>query len=112
MKGYDIGTNAAVIKMAKWYDLTGKAKAKIRKQLADKHGWNCHYCGAMLTPDGKENDFSYCEANGYFYPQLDHKLPKTRGGDNSVDNLVLSCRICNREKSNMTAEEYIAWRSG
>lgn len=38
---------------------------------------------------------------------FDHILPRSRGGDNSVENLGLTCAIANRSKSNMTIEEYI-----
>ena len=93
----------------KW--ASSKTKAKLRKQLADKYGWKCYYCGANLTPDDKWDDFYYCEANGYYFPQLDHRTPKSLGGGNSIDNLVLSCRRCNRDKSATTEGDYIARRN-
>ena len=40
--------------------------------------------------------------------QLDHKIPKSRGGSNNVDNLGLCCSWVNRAKWNMTTEEFIA----
>lgn len=39
--------------------------------------------------------------------QLDHKIPKSRGGDNSLDNCGLVSRKANMSKSDMTYEEYI-----
>lgn len=39
--------------------------------------------------------------------QLDHKIPKSRGGDNSLDNCGLVCRRANMSKSDMTYDEYI-----
>lgn len=39
--------------------------------------------------------------------EADHVRPPSRGGKNTLDNLVASCRACNVEKGNMTGEEYI-----
>lgn len=39
--------------------------------------------------------------------QLDHKIPKSRGGDNSLENCGLVCRRANMSKSDMTYEEYV-----
>jgi 5-methylcytosine-specific restriction endonuclease McrA len=36
---------------------------------------------------------------------LDHKTPKSRGGTNSLSNLVLACRRCNRFKGSLTVAE-------
>lgn len=39
--------------------------------------------------------------------QLDHKIPKSRGGDNSLENCGLVSKRANMSKSDMTYEEYI-----
>jgi 5-methylcytosine-specific restriction endonuclease McrA len=39
---------------------------------------------------------------------FDHMMPSSRGGANSSDNLVLCCNVCNRQKGNLTVEEYKA----
>ncbi len=40
---------------------------------------------------------------------LDHKVPVSRGGDNSSSNLQVACRTCNADKRNMTHDEYLVW---
>lgn len=40
----------------------------------------------------------------------DHKNPKSRFHDNSVENIVLSCKKCNSEKGALTVEEYKLWK--
>ena len=48
----------------------------------------CHYCGKRLEPDG---DWV-----------LDHMIPVSKleiGSERNPDNLILSCRPCNVEKS-------------
>src|SRR2546429_912598 len=38
--------------------------------------------------------------------QLEHIIPKIRGGSNRVTNLTLACEQCNGKKGNQTAEEF------
>lgn len=35
-----------------------------------------------------------------------HKIPLTKGGDNSIDNLILSCWECNHIKNNLTFDDF------
>lgn len=37
---------------------------------------------------------------------IDHSIPKSRGGDNSLDNAQNTCRTCNLDKGTKTTEEY------
>lgn len=39
---------------------------------------------------------------------LDHIIPKSRGGDNTLDNCGLACKLANISKSHMTYEEYVS----
>lgn len=41
--------------------------------------------------------------------QLDHIIPASRGGDNSLDNLGITHRTINRMKADLTPEELIEW---
>ena len=56
----------------------------------------CVFCGDKTTsvpgPKGSE---------------IDHAIPKSRGGNNSGENAQNTCRTCNREKGPMTTEEYV-----
>jgi hypothetical protein len=38
--------------------------------------------------------------------EIEHIIPKSRGGSNRVSNLTLACQSCNQEKGNQTAEEF------
>lgn len=40
---------------------------------------------------------------------LDHILPSSRGGDNSLDNLGITHKIVNNMKSDLTPDELIEW---
>lgn len=39
--------------------------------------------------------------------ELDHIIPTSRGGDNSLDNCGLACREANQAKSDLTPEEFL-----
>lgn len=40
---------------------------------------------------------------------FDHKIPVSRGGDNSLDNLGISHEVVNRMKTDLTPEELMEW---
>jgi 5-methylcytosine-specific restriction endonuclease McrA len=48
----------------------------------------------------------YCGAPGLDL-QVDHKIPKSRGGTDARGNLVAACRNCNSAKGNRTPEEWL-----
>ncbi len=62
---------------------------EAREYLLLKWGYRCAYC--------------HKEATRW---EVDHILPRSRGGSNRVKNLALACHACNQEKGDRTAEEY------
>ncbi|MDD2338902.1 MAG: RNA-guided endonuclease IscB [Methanosarcina sp.] len=62
---------------------------EIREYLLKKMGRKCAYCGAENVP-----------------LEVEHIIPKIRGGSSRVSNLTLACRYCNQAKGSMTAEEF------
>ncbi len=62
---------------------------EVREYLLEKWGRKCAYCEKENTP-----------------LEVEHIVPKSRGGSNRVSNLTLSCRDCNQKKGNRTAAEY------
>jgi 5-methylcytosine-specific restriction endonuclease McrA len=52
--------------------------------ILEKYNYKCAYCGNQL---GNGNP-----------PERDHKIPVSRGGNNTKDNIVPSCRNCNSKK--------------
>ena len=72
-----------------------------RRMLAvgARDGWNCHYCGVALTSKLNEPN----SAN------TDHKVPRSKGGSDDLDNLVLACARCNtRKHARYTYDEFLA----
>jgi len=58
---------------------------KTRFEVFKRDSFTCCYCGAK-TPN--------------VVLEIDHIIPVSKGGSNSLDNLVTSCFDCNRGKSN------------
>jgi len=63
---------------------------EVREYLLEKFLRRCAYCG-------KENIKDL---------EVEHIIPKTRGGSNRVSNLTIACKGCNLRKGNLTAEEF------
>jgi len=40
----------------------------------------------------------------------DHKLPRSRNGQTTPENIVICCQKCNSEKGALTEEEYKVWK--
>ncbi len=62
---------------------------ELRAYLLEKFGHQCAYCHVRDVPF-----------------ELDHQVPRSRGGSNRASNLVLSCHNCNVAKGNQTAAEF------
>jgi len=51
-----------------------------------------------------EKNCTYCDASGEL--QWEHIIPKSRGGPDTIDNLVLACPSCNQKKGNRSPFEW------
>src|SRR6056297_3021799 len=51
------------------------------------------------------NTCQYCGKKNIKNPELEHIIPKSKGGKNSFENCVCSCSECNRKKGNRTPSE-------
>jgi 5-methylcytosine-specific restriction endonuclease McrA len=68
-----------------------KISSKVRRRVFERDGFRCVYCGCSSA----EMTLS-----------LDHKLPRSRGGEDTEDNLVVACCPCNVSKGDRTYEEW------
>lgn len=91
----------------------GEAKARkrisldMRRELFAREGASpgqiskvsCHYCGVELTLDWSRTDRPrLLDHKGGSHPELDYVKPLSKGGPNTVENLVPSCLSCNRSR--------------
>ena len=63
---------------------------EVREYLLEKWGHRCAYCGAENVP-----------------LEIDHVVPRSRGGSNRVSNLTLACHDCNQKKGSRPIEEFL-----
>ena len=61
----------------------------------------------MITFEAQQGVCFYCEKTiEWINWSIDHKTPMSRGGSNHRSNKVGACKTCNREKANLTEEEF------
>ena len=61
----------------------------VREYLLEKWQRACAYCGITNVP-----------------LEVEHIIPKSRGGSNRISNLTLACNSCNTSKGSKTASEF------
>jgi HNH endonuclease len=65
---------------------------KIRLQVLKRDAYTCAYCGDVAN-------------------EVDHRIAKVKGGEDSLDNLVAACRRCNVQKKDKDEAVFLAQRS-
>ena len=62
----------------------------VKMFVRARDNYTCQYCGKKSPPD----------------LEVDHIVPRSRGGSDRPDNLIASCHVCNQTKGNRTAGEF------
>ena len=60
---------------------------ELRSYLFNKYNGRCVYCGAKAE-------------------EIEHIIPKSKGGTNSPHNLVIACKKCNKLKDKLSLKEF------
>lgn len=76
-------------------DLNTRRKRSKRRKLIERQGLQCFYCHCELV-EPKSN--TVVEKLERVWATIDHLLPLGRGGTHELDNLVLSCPTCHKER--------------
>lgn len=71
------------------YQQGSLAGYEVRQYLLEKWGRHCAYCGVTNVP-----------------LEIEHLVPRSRGGSDRIANLTLACHACNQAKGDRTAAEY------
>lgn len=67
---------------------------EVKEYLLAKWGRKCVYCNAA-----------------HVQLEVEHIVPKSKGGSNRVSNLTLACRKCNEAKGNQLIEQFLKGRT-
>jgi 5-methylcytosine-specific restriction endonuclease McrA len=78
----------SIVRLVSFIHVPRKRIVLSRKNIIKRDGHRCQYCGATHKP-----------------VTVDHILPKYRGGEDSWENLVCACVLCNNRKGNRTPDE-------
>ena len=77
----------SVVRLRRFVRIPYRPRAPLtRRAVFARDGWTCQYCGAQA-----EN--------------LDHVIPRSRGGEHVWENVVAACRRCNAKKENRLLAE-------
>lgn len=121
------GSNSQYVNVTKQQSLHSMPKDKnrmpsaaMKRELHERDGHHCHFCGIPvihaetrkylhnLYPDaipwGKTNSTQHA-AFQCLWLQYDHVVPHSAGGENTLENLIITCSACNYGKMNYTVEE-------
>jgi 5-methylcytosine-specific restriction endonuclease McrA len=79
--------------------MTKARKQRRRWQVAARSEWRCAYCGFSLVASASR----FGMVGG---ATIDHIVPRSHGGTDALENLVLACWGCNSSKCNRDIEEW------
>ncbi|MDJ1180211.1 HNH endonuclease signature motif containing protein [Roseofilum sp. BLCC_M91] len=65
--------------------MNSKQKHNKIAKLTELFGNECYWCGCILSPQ---------------QITLDHQIPRSKGGSNSLENLRICCFSCNNQRGN------------
>lgn len=80
-------------KRARLYERNLKLWKRISNDVFERDNYTCCYCG---------------KKGGIL--EADHIIPFSKGGSDNLDNLVTSCRKCNRQKKDKSVSDFKLWR--
>ena len=82
------------------YFVNAKKKNRVfnsptKRNIFIRDEYTCQYCGIKVS---------------LTTGTLDHVQPLSRGGPNTIGNIVCACKKCNNNKADMTAKEFENWQ--
>ncbi|MGB9696947.1 MAG: HNH endonuclease [Ignavibacteria bacterium] len=77
----------SIVRLSVYVRVPFKKIILSRKNILRRDNHKCQYCGSSINLT------------------IDHIIPKSRGGDDSWENLVTACVKCNNKKGDRTPEE-------
>lgn len=91
----------ALVKKRPW---SKKIGVTLARAVIARDGFGCRYCGIVCIDLPAHVKYS-----GISWPDnlrsIDHIIPRSRGGQSTLENLVIACNRCNRRKGNLSLAE-------
>lgn len=73
-----------------------KRNPRLAREIEARDGHACVYCAATKLTSGRALQF-------------DHVHPRSEGGEDRADNVVLACASCNSARKAMTLRQWCAY---
>lgn len=70
-------------------------RAYLRTRCAEAQQWRCCYCQVKMTTN----------RNHRLCATLEHVLPVSKGGEDTYENCVAACKMCNNKRGNADLTE-------
>lgn len=87
-----------------FYDKLPKRQVRFsRKNIFERDNYTCQYCGKQPP---RRNKIKWMEKNQL---NLDHVVPRSKGGKTVWTNIVTSCYDCNYKKGSKTLDQ-LGWK--
>lgn len=89
-------------KKTKYYDIAIRNAewVYIRSRLSEAQNHRCCWCGCMTVEDrGKKNSST-----------VEHYVPRSLGGTDDMNNLVMACHDCNNKRGTLEVEEFMSYK--
>lgn len=93
----------------------------LKFRVFERDKYICHYCGLKMRKQFEEYNRQKKEnkLNGtkmtikrkHVLLTVDHIIPRSRGGEWSMENLITSCKPCNLKKANYETKELLSLRN-
>lgn len=89
-----------------------KVKAKRSRRRGRQYGSTSHFTWSefMRVFLVFNRCCAYCEVMIVGQPDPDHVVPLSRGGSNSITNILPACRVCNSDKRDLMLSDWAADR--
>ncbi len=78
----------SIVRLSMYVRVPYKKIVLSRKNILRRDNFRCQYCGATDVP-----------------LTIDHMVPKSRGGEDTWENLITACIRCNNRKGNRSPEQ-------
>ncbi|MGP9605603.1 HNH endonuclease [Glutamicibacter sp. AOP33-2CA-4] len=75
---------------------TSRDAEAYKGAVVTAYGWTCHLCGRVIDP----------ELKGKQGLSLDHVVPRSAGGQNTIENLRPAHLSCNSARGDRPIEQY------
>lgn len=101
--------------------VSGRIDIELARSVLQRDHYRCRYCGIQIIyalearkirrrfghenfQMSQDNDIAHGTLRA-FYNSFDHVVPRSRGGQNTVHNIVTACYACNFGKDNFTLHQ-------